>query len=80
MVLISKMTNTQLQLLLLSFSYVLLTVRLSSLVNCRFKFFAQIKIVSFVFLSLNFKNSLCILDISPLADLCIANNFFHSVA
>lgn len=47
-------------------------VCISSLMKCRFSYFAHLLIRNFVFL-LNFKNSLCILDISTLLGMCFAD-------
>ena len=42
--------------------------------------FAYFSIGLFIFLLLSFKNSLYILDVSPLSDKCFANTFSRSVA
>ena len=54
---------------------------LACLSSCeQLRSFAYFSVGLFIFLLLNFKNSLYILDISPLSDKCFANTFSRSVA
>ena len=52
----------------------------SSLVRCLSRSAAHFLIGLFTFSLLSFKNSLYILDVSPLSDKCFANTFSRSVA
>ena len=57
----------------------LLAIHISSLVKCLFKYFVHFLIGLFV-LILSCKNSLYILDTSPLSDIGFVSVSFHSVA